>query len=255
MKIKSVKIQRFKLLEEVDFDVDGVNIFVGGNNSGKSTIIQAVHFAFTLFPSLTIANKWPAKDKKSTTISPTELIYIPSEDPYSLGFGGRLFEDEDKAIILQFTFSNGEKLGLSIRKGRINNILVDRQHRACKEHIEPHNSPYSIFSPGLAGISRTEAKLVSDGVLLRALARGDANIVLRKSCIGYIISRSGPPLQATSPSIFADTKLEVHFVPQIDQYITVNVLDGARKIPLDLAGTGLLQTIQILAYFHLFSPY
>lgn len=83
MKLKNIKIERFKRLDSVDFDVGGVNIFVGGNNSGKSTIIQAVHFAFTLFQSLTISNKWPAKEKTSLTISPNELIYIPSEDPYS----------------------------------------------------------------------------------------------------------------------------------------------------------------------------
>lgn len=63
MRLKSIVIERFKRLERVEFDVDGVNVLIGGNNSGKSTIIQAVHFAFTLFQSLTISNKWPAKTK------------------------------------------------------------------------------------------------------------------------------------------------------------------------------------------------
>ena len=38
--------------------------------------------------------------------------------------------------------------------------------------------PFTIYSPGLAGISRAES-FVSNGVLLRTIARGDANIVLR----------------------------------------------------------------------------
>jgi predicted ATP-dependent endonuclease of OLD family len=88
MKLTNVKIARFKRLELVDFDVDGVNILIGGNNSGKSTIIQAIHFAFTLLQSLNISNKWPPTGSKSSTISPSDLIYIPSEDPYTLGFGG-----------------------------------------------------------------------------------------------------------------------------------------------------------------------
>src|SRR6218665_3010056 len=124
MKLQNIKIDRFKRLESIDFDVSGVNILVGGNNSGKSTIIQAVHFAFTLFQSLTISNKWPAKEKASLTISPNELIYIPSEDPYSLGHGGRLLEDADKAITITFTFDSGDKIKLAIRKGRITNLLV-----------------------------------------------------------------------------------------------------------------------------------
>ncbi len=88
MRLKNIKIERFKRLEGVDFDVEEINILVGGNNSGKSTIIQPIHFAFTLLQSLNISNKWPAKEKKSSTVSPTDLIYIPSEDPYSLGYGG-----------------------------------------------------------------------------------------------------------------------------------------------------------------------
>jgi len=82
MRLRSVKIERFKRLTHVNFTVGDVNILVGGNNSGKSTIIQAVHFAFTLFQSLAISNKWPVKNKKTSTVSPSELIYIPSDDPY-----------------------------------------------------------------------------------------------------------------------------------------------------------------------------
>jgi len=96
MRLTGITIERFKLLERVDFDIDGVNAFIGGNNSGKSTIIQAVHFAFTILQSLNISNKWPVKAKKSSTISPLELIYIPSEDPYSLGYGGRLLVDSER---------------------------------------------------------------------------------------------------------------------------------------------------------------
>ena len=172
MKLRNVQIERFKRLHSIDFDLDEVNILVGGNNSGKSTIIQAVHFAFTLFQSLTISNKWPAREKKSSTISPTELIYLPSEDPYSLGPGGRLLEDADKAIVVQFTFDNGEKIRLSIRKGRITNLIVEVTNMDFAKNVSQLNAPYSIFSPGLAGVSRTE-NYVSDGVLLRALARGD----------------------------------------------------------------------------------
>src|SRR5579885_2130913 len=110
MKLKSIKVERFKRLEKVQFNLNDTNILIGGNNSGKSTIIQAVHFAFTLFQSLTTSRKWPAKTKKTSTISPSELIYIPSDDPYSLGYGGRLLEDEKKSISLSFTFDNGEAI-------------------------------------------------------------------------------------------------------------------------------------------------
>lgn len=178
MRLQSIRIERFKRLERVEFNVSDVNILIGGNNSGKSTIIQAVHFAFTLFQSLTISKKWPARTKKSSTISPNELIYIPSDDPYSLGFGGRLLEDEEKSIVISFIFDTGDATAVAVRKGRITNILVEPENVEFAQTLSSLGAPYSIYSPGLAGVSRTE-NYVSDGVLLRALARGDANLVLR----------------------------------------------------------------------------
>lgn len=253
MKLTNIKVERFKRLESVNFDVAGVNILVGGNNSGKSTIIQAIHFAFTLFQSLTISNKWPAKEKTSLTISPTELIYIPSEDAYSLGHGGRLLEDADKAIIVGFTFDNGERINLTIRKGRITNLLVAPDNIEFAKSISKLDLPYSIFSPGLAGVSKTE-NYVSDGVLLRALARGDANIVLRNILYRLRQKPEWELFEADLSLIFPAIRLDVQFNQSIDQYVTINVIEGVKRVPLDLAGTGLLQTVQILSYFHLFAP-
>lgn len=253
MKLRNITIERFKRLDSIDFDVDGVNILVGGNNSGKSTIIQAVHFAFTLFQSLTIGNKWPVKEKKSSTISPTELIYIPSEDPYSLGHGGRLLEDASKGIAIRFTFDNGEKINLAIRKGRITNLIVEPDNIEFAKSLSKLEAPYSVFSPGLAGVSRNE-NYVSDGVLLRALARGDANVVLRNILYRLRQKPEWEPFENDLALIFPSVRLEVQFNSAIDQYVNVSVLEDSRRIPLDLAGTGLLQAIQILAYFHLFAP-
>jgi ABC-type proline/glycine betaine transport system ATPase subunit len=54
--------------------------------------------------------------------------------------------------------------------------------------------------------------------------------------------------------IFPTVKLELRFDAKIDQYIEVKSIEGERTVPLDLAGTGLLQAVQILAYLHLFAP-
>ncbi|MBN1830093.1 MAG: AAA family ATPase, partial [Deltaproteobacteria bacterium] len=49
MKIRKVKITNFKCYSDT-FEVtlnDGINIFVGNNESGKSTILEAIHLALT----------------------------------------------------------------------------------------------------------------------------------------------------------------------------------------------------------------
>ncbi|MGV1770880.1 AAA family ATPase [Agrobacterium vitis] len=253
MILKQVTIKRFKRLETVSFDLSNVNVLIGGNNSGKSTLIQGIHFAFSLFQSLNVANKWPAQNKKSTTISPTELIYIPSDDPYSLGYGGRLLEDESKAINLDFVFDDGRKVGVNVRKGRITNILVEPTNVELAQQLAKLEAPFTIFSPGLAGVSRNET-YVSDGVLLRVLARGDANIVLRNILYRLKQKDEWIKFEADVSEIFPGLIINVSFNYVVDQFILVTISDGYRDVPLDLAGTGLLQAIQILAYLHLFSP-
>jgi energy-coupling factor transporter ATP-binding protein EcfA2 len=253
MKLTNIKIERFKRLEKIDFDVKDVNILIGGNNSGKSTVIQAVHFAFTLFQSLTISKKWPAKTKKSTTVSPSDLVYIPSDDPYSLGWGGRLLEDEEKSIVVSFLFDTGDHVSVAVRKGRITNILVEPDNVDFAQSLSSLDSPYSVFSPGLAGVSRTE-NYVSDGVLLRVLARGDANLVLRNILYRLKKESEWTFFEEDLAGIFPDVSLVVNYDDKVDQYIDVNLDSSINLIPLDLAGTGFLQAVQILAYLHLFKP-
>ena len=80
-----------------------------------------MHFAFTTMQSLNISNKWPGANKKSVTISPNELVYLPSNDPYFLGMGGQLREDRERAIDIGFTFEDGQEATMVFRKGRITN--------------------------------------------------------------------------------------------------------------------------------------
>ena len=253
MRLKEISLQRFKRIERVDFAVEDVNILIGANNSGKSTVIQAVHFAFTILQSLGISNKWPVQSTRSSTISPEELIYVPSDDPYSLGHGGRLLEPADRAIKLQFLFDSGDQLNLSVRRGRIRNIIVEPDSVEFAKTLSSLEAPYTIFSPGLAGVSRHE-NYVSDGVLLRASARGDANAYLRNIVYRLYQTDNWSDFADDLRLIFPAVDIGVEFNDRVDQYISVIVLEGERSIPLDLAGTGLLQCIQILAYFHLFKP-
>ena len=50
MNITKVKIINFKTLKNFEFEpYNGMNILVGNNNEGKSTIFEAIHLALTGF--------------------------------------------------------------------------------------------------------------------------------------------------------------------------------------------------------------
>lgn len=47
MKISNVTIKNFRAIEEQSFNAKGLSIFIGDNATGKTSIIEAVNFAFS----------------------------------------------------------------------------------------------------------------------------------------------------------------------------------------------------------------
>jgi predicted ATP-dependent endonuclease of OLD family len=119
-----------------------------------------------------------------------------------------------------------------------------------------------VFSPGLAGISKREA-YVSDGVLFRSLARGDANLVLRN-----ILLRLWPDEESDGAKemkweafltelreVFPFVDIKVEFDKTLDEQINVLITtNGSDWVPLEIVGTSVLQATQILSYIHRFQP-
>lgn len=254
MRITRVHIERFKNIVSTTFELDGLNVLVGANNSGKSSIIQALHFAVGLLQTIEIAGRWPAKTREETSVGmfPGQPLYTPADDLYSLAAGGRMAEARDDAIIVTFTLDTGGEVKISVRKGRNRNVIVAVSGVSDAKTLGAMETPFSVFSPGLAGIAKQEV-LVSDGVLMRTIARGDSNLVLRN--ILYRLHKAGwGDFMEHLHSIFPDVELRMVFRDTVDEFIHVELSLGREWIPIELVGTGVLQATQILAYLHLFSP-
>lgn len=254
--IQSISVRRFKNIKETTFDVSEFNVFIGANNSGKSSIAQIIHFGVSLLQSIELLGKWGAKSVKGLSLSPAQLHYSPCENLYALGNGGKLIEKPEKAIEIDYVMNDGEEINLSISKGRNGNIGVSVKNVSSAKSISSLESPFTIYSPGLAGITKHE-NYISDGVLLRTIARGDANLVFRN-----ILLRLAKPTQSDSwnnfhedlQKLFPDIRLEVEFREETDEHISVQAVSENGSIPVELAGTGVLQAVQILSYVHYFHP-
>ena len=86
--LTSVHVKRFKGIDDAPFDVSSINVFIGSNNSGKSTLAQMVHFGISILQSIELAGRWGNKTTVSLSLSPTQLLYSPCADLYALGKGG-----------------------------------------------------------------------------------------------------------------------------------------------------------------------
>ena len=107
-RLQSIRIERFKRITDASFDVTDVNVIVGANNSGKSSVIQGLHFGVAILQTVGLAGKWPSGKSYSTSLNPNQLIYSTSEDVYALGEGGKLFEKEQKSISIELVLASGE---------------------------------------------------------------------------------------------------------------------------------------------------
>jgi energy-coupling factor transporter ATP-binding protein EcfA2 len=256
-RISSITIRRFKRLEEVRLDLGETTLLIGANNSGKSSILQAVHFAVSIAQSARLVGEGVSwrNDAFELSFNPSQLIYSPVADVLSLASGGTLQEQRATQIEIEFLDDTGARCTVGLRRGRNRNIAVSILGRALGELLMDLEHPFTVYAPGLAGVPKEE-RYLSPGVVRRIVARGDANLSLRN--VLRMLRRdqaSWDLFTQDMQSIFEDISIELHFNENTDENIQAYFqLPGSPNLPIDAAGTSILQASQLLAYIALFKP-
>ena len=234
-----------------------VNVIVGGNNSGKSSVLQGIHFAITVATT--------SRQQAQTTFASDLLPYNPTPD-FSVLRNGTPYLNHTGAgnsklvIHANAVKEDGTKedtiYSITLYKGRNHgNIGCNRDGdyiRLGSEITDPNNL-YSIYVPGLAGIAQQE-ELRAKAIIKRGTASGDANLYLR-NIIFYIKQENKlAELNQHLSKIFPDVSIDVNFDENKDHRLNVNVTTPQGTHPIELSGTGLLQALQIYSYITYFSP-
>lgn len=249
--LTGVIIERFKNLEDVSLSLDRINVLVGTNNSGKSSILQGIAFAVSVAQTAKML-------RGVTTLSPEQLIYAPLRDVSTLALGGKLLQDESKAIKITFNRQlepEGEATSTNIlvRRGKNKNLSV-KIEGPSKLDIESIDNPFAMYVPGLAGIPATEPYR-TPAALRRAAARGDANAVLRNILLSLRDDQEAwTGFSQNLNRVFSDHAVAVKFNQNVDEFVDARVTGPRGSLPIDAAGTGFLQTVQILAYTAKYRP-
>lgn len=178
--LKSLVIKRFKKLESLELGISETTVLIGTNNAGKSSILQALHFAVSVAQTAWLVGEnvnW-AGEKFRLSFNPSQLIYSPVSDVLSLGFNGELQEAAQGQIEIKLTCDDGSECSVIVRRGRNRNIAVTLEGRVLGERLMNLAAPFTVYAPGLAGIPKEE-RYMSPGAVRRMVARGDANLALR----------------------------------------------------------------------------
>lgn len=246
--IGEVRLTRFKQIEEAALPLGPINVLVGGNNSGKSCILQGIHFGIALAQARRVAgvNQFP----------PERLRYCPTDNFLELHHGRPLQENTSIEFAYDAT-ENPEKASatVSLQRGRNGVVSARSGGGDLLDAISDPKGFFSIYVPGLAGITIRE-EYRSDAVVSNGIARGDANLYLRNVLLR--IERSEARKAKFNDylnRVFPGVRVTTRFQETSDLWIQSTVIrEDTAEQALDLVGTGLLQAIQLIAYAANYAP-
>lgn len=258
--IKSVFVENFmRIHERTEVPLGPVTVLVGANGSGKSSILKAIHWA------VRCATLRDAKDK--TTLD--RMDYTPSKDFLELAHKRRIQNSENMPkIIVGFVDNSDRETIIKINAAR-NDAGAKAIISGPMTTILTKSEPQTAYIPGLAGLAETET-LLSTPVLHRKAASGEGGSVLRHVLLDLADGSTAENyaelhelnkwVSKIIPGVrfwvkfdkLRDVHISAHFLTD-DMKVTGRTIDLQRK-PLEMAGTGFLQIVQIFAYLLKFKP-
>ena len=155
---------------------------------------------------------------------------------------------------MAFVEDSNEKVTATFRKGRNKNIAARFEGETVGQHLASLENPFCMYVPGLAGIP-FEEEIRTVGIVRRIAAKGDSNTVFR-NVINLLSQDAGKwelflsDLKVIFPAIDFTISANPNVDGSIDVRFQLNPSDP--MLPIDLAGTGVLQAIQIAAYVNYF---
>lgn len=269
MKLTSLHIANFKAIETMKIDLHpNMNVLVGANGSGKSSVLQALHWMFQSGRNRTVVPRGPGM---ASTLSEREAIYMPSPHYKSAGHGavyGNTSGTPQFDLSVTAISDSGEELSASmwLKSARNEGISVHvPSGNRIVSAVRDSDREFSAYIPGVAGIPLVEEKRPKL-VVHRSAAAGDANTVLRNMLVlldeTTVNGATGLALVEKYVSmVMGEFRLKVEFRDDrhtsiVAQFQTAEMrrADERSFLPLELAGIGYLQVLQIFAYLVYFRP-
>lgn len=270
MKFTKVRIKNFKAIKDTSLDLGDVTAIVGANGSGKSSVLQALHWMLQSARSRKIEPR--ADATKARVLSERDATYMPTPQyrsaRYATDYGNKHGAPEFRLILTAQGHDRSEHTAeLWIRSAHNEGISVHvPSGNAITSEIRSQRE-ISAYIPGLAGIPLQEERR-SRFVVNRQAAAGDANTVLRNVLLNLKNENAQAnredgltQVQKLVSQVMGPLTLRVAFDDAqhstiIAEFQTepMHEADPRRFKPLELAGIGFLQVIQIFAYLVSFRP-
>lgn len=256
MLLKNLEIESFKKIKKVSIDLSDINILVGCNGSGKSSVLQAIHLACCVTRQVDRVESF-----KTSTIGIDDLDYLPTDDYKSLGhksYWGNATGSSSSKLKLSFEMAEGGTATSSctLRSARNAGIsITGTVPSSLSSLLRQKRKFFSAYIPGISGIPNKEEKRARK-VVLKSCSYGDSNVILRNALLllKHKTQSNIECIESWRNEIIGPIKINVSHNDEHDLFISCQIETNGTTRPLELVGTGFLQLIQIFTYILLFEP-
>jgi predicted ATPase len=271
--LTSLRVKNFKRLEDVEIELGKTVVFVGPNNSGKTTALQALalwEIGLRKWVEKRSIRDAPEK-RPGVTINRRDLIAVPVPD------ANLLWRDLHVRAIKR---ENGKQDTRNIRIDIVVSGVTDGEAWECgfefdyanqesfycrplrmNEDAQPDRmrvpivlaaAPVSVaFLPPMSGMAATEDRL-QDGAVSVRIGEGRTAEVLRNLCFQIQSAddqASWHALVSQIKNLFGVTLNAPQFIKERGQ-ITMSYQEAGTELDLVSSGRGLQQTLLLLAHLY-----
>jgi energy-coupling factor transporter ATP-binding protein EcfA2 len=258
--LTKVTIRNFKRFRDVSIELGDAVVFIGPNNAGKTTALQAL--ALWDLAVRRIADRHgdrpPPRQRPGLAINRRDLVYLPVPATNLLWHGAHALKD-GKRIGLQVVVEglvNGAAFEYGVEFIYANEeSLTARPMRAESGTGDDlpalpagARATRVAFLPAMSGLSSTEDK-VEPGAIAVRIGEGRTAEVLRNICYRLYSEKKSEweSLVAKIRSLFG-VELQAP-INRVDRgALEMTYTEGGTALDLSAAGRGLHQTLLLLAY-------
>ncbi|MDX8355805.1 AAA family ATPase [Cognatiyoonia sp. IB215182] len=279
VRLDKIEVSSFKRIQTLEIELKPMTALVGGNTSGKSSALQAAQLGVSILQAAFGGFRKNGIPEFSKTVANDAVLFRPTENLLDLRHGGAATQNYGYAVRysgVNLDTNEQMTLKIEIRRGKNANIAITREgDNDLAVVLASDQQPFSILTPGLSGISMRE-EWRTKAAMDAAVMHGDANLYLR-TVLDHLFKRDLDAaartawLQQRSIDALPDesgwkafaklldrcydgARVLVNHDPEHDRFINVEVETPSASVTLDMASTGMLQVIQIVAYACFYKP-
>lgn len=263
--IKSIKLIRFKQFRETKIELKPFSILMGENNSGKTSVLQALWLAQASLHRgrlLTVDGRTGRMKVSNNGYYMFDVPFAPKDDLASLFYNRISREgsswDENSGAILQLVDEYENYITLHLRDlfKNLNFKLLTTSEELNAPDIQNYEP---LYISGFVGIHFQEERMFP-ATLEAKVAAGNVNAIIRNIILDLKLHNPEKfeYLNALLSNEFGFHIREVHFREDDDLYVfsEYEEASGQSGVSLDFSscGSGIMQILQILAVILRYCP-